>query len=76
MYRKIKDKSGIMKILSNNGYDVTKSIFDSAAVVRSMNEYANEKVKEHLKALTKKIEDSHCYGFDDVLEDYLKENEL
>ena len=46
MYRKIKDKSGIMKVLSNNGYDVTKSIFDSTAVVRSMNEYANEKVKE------------------------------
>jgi hypothetical protein len=25
----------------------------------------------HLKALTKKIEDSHSYGFDDVLQDYL-----
>ena len=25
----------------------------------------------HLKALTKKIEDSHCYGFEDVLNEYL-----
>ena len=30
----------------------------------------------HLKALTKQIEDSHNYGFDDVLEDYIKSNAL
>ena len=30
----------------------------------------------HLKALTKKIEDSHCYGFEDILEDYIKSNAL
>ena len=30
----------------------------------------------HLKALTKKIEDSHCYGFEDILEDYIKSNTL
>jgi len=30
----------------------------------------------HLKALTKQIEDIHCYGFDDVLEDYIKSNAL
>ncbi len=30
----------------------------------------------HLKALTKRIEDSHCYGFEDVLEDYIKSNAL
>ena len=28
-------------------------------------------VMSHLKALTKKIEDSHCYGFEDVLQEYL-----
>ena len=30
----------------------------------------------HLEALTKEIEDSHSYGFDDVLSDYLKRNAL
>ena len=30
----------------------------------------------HLEALTKEIEDSHNYGFDDVLSDYLKRNAL
>ena len=30
----------------------------------------------HLKALTKQIADSHCYGFEDVLEDYIKSNAL
>jgi len=30
----------------------------------------------HLEALTKEIEDSHCYGFEDVLSDYLKRNAL
>jgi hypothetical protein len=30
----------------------------------------------HLKALTKQIEDSHCYGFEDILEDYIKSNAL
>jgi hypothetical protein len=28
-------------------------------------------IVSHLKALTKKIEDSHCYGFEDVLNEYL-----
>jgi len=28
-------------------------------------------IVSHLKALTKKIEDSHCYGFEDVLQEYL-----
>lgn len=30
----------------------------------------------HLKALTKEIEDSLSYGFEDVLEDYIKSNAL
>ena len=30
----------------------------------------------HLKSLTKQIEDSHCYGFEDILEDYIKSNAL
>jgi len=30
----------------------------------------------HLKQLTKEIEDSHNYGFSDVLENYIKSNAL
>lgn len=33
-------------------------------------------LRSHLEALTKDIENSHNYGFDDVLSDYLKRNAL
>ena len=50
--------------------DIVRMIEDIEKVVKN-NGALDDVIVSHLKALTKMIEDSHNYGFEDVLEEYI-----
>lgn len=50
--------------------DIGRMIEDIEKVVEN-NGALDDVIVSHLKALTKMIEDSHNYGFEDVLEEYI-----
>tara|TARA_R110000822_G_scaffold165647_2_gene306130 strand:+ start:373 stop:630 length:258 start_codon:yes stop_codon:yes gene_type:complete len=51
--------------------DLVKEMMEQYHQSKVNNGVLDDVIVSHLKALTKMIEDSHNYGFEDVLEEYL-----
>lgn len=64
------DDDGYTRI-NNPHFDLIFEEAFKAGMKHVNNGVLDDVIVSHLKALTKKIEDSHCYGFEDVLNEYL-----
>ncbi len=81
MKKLTEEQEKIVDLLRAENLGLQLKIDSFIQLIEFIDNYATERVRNngvlddvivsHLKALTKKIEDSHCYGFEDVLNEYL-----